>query len=149
MRSIFLWVYNVCIPWLTKELDSTPANAGDTGSILCLRRSHTSQSSYACVPQLRASTLEPGSCNCWAHMGQLLKPVHPGEAAASEEHGHCNWSIAPTCWTWRKDQAAMNTHPSQKKWIHQCMKNHRYIYLKKRERGWILEEATVYGITSE
>ncbi|XP_043329766.1 zinc finger protein 610-like [Cervus canadensis] len=49
---------------LSVELDSTPASAGDPGSIIGLRRSHMSQSSYACVPELRASTLEPGSCNC-------------------------------------------------------------------------------------
>ncbi|XP_043291535.1 zinc finger protein 610-like [Cervus canadensis] len=39
-------------------------SVGDPGSIIGLRRSHMSQSSYACVPELRASTLEPGSCNC-------------------------------------------------------------------------------------
>ena len=33
----------------------------------------------------------------WGHVGQVLKPMHPGEAAASEEDEHCNWSVAPTC----------------------------------------------------
>uniref|UniRef100_A0AC11CXQ9 Uncharacterized protein n=1 Tax=Ovis aries TaxID=9940 RepID=A0AC11CXQ9_SHEEP len=39
-------------------------SVGDKGSILGLGRSYMSQSSYTCVPQLRASTLEPGSCKC-------------------------------------------------------------------------------------
>ena len=106
-----------------------------------------SQSSYACVPQLQASTLEPGSYNYWAHMGQVLKPMHPGEAAASEEDEHCNWSVAPTCWTWGKDQAAAITHPSQKK--SNVLKITDIFIKKRRESGWILEEATVCGITSE
>ena len=54
------------------------ANAGDTGSILCLGGSRTL---WATLDR----ALEPGSHNCGAHMLQLWKPVLPRACAVQQE----------------------------------------------------------------
>ena len=56
-------------------------------------------------------------------MGQLLKPVHPGEGKANEKPKHYNWRVTPTCPTWGKVQAARSTHSSQSKWINKIIKD--------------------------
>ena len=37
-------------------------------------------------------------------MGELLKPVDPGEAKADEKSKHCNWRVTPTYPTWGKSK---------------------------------------------
>ena len=50
------------------------ANAGDTGLIPNLGRSHMLRSNQPHVLQLWASALEPRNCNCWAHCRTCWSP---------------------------------------------------------------------------
>ena len=69
-------------------------------------------------------------------MGQLLKPMHPGEGKANELPKHCNWKVTPSCQTWGKVQVAMITHSSQNKTINKIIKDSKCIYFKKRKFGF-------------
>ena len=135
MWNIFLSVILFSLLDWQKIWDFPPANAGDTGSVPGLE-DPTTQSSWARGPELLKQHSRPGSCNYWAHMGQLLKPVDPGEGKANEKPKHCNWRVTPTCPTWGKVQAARITHSSQSKWINKIIKDSKCIYFKKRKFGF-------------
>ena len=52
-----------------------PANAGDTGSIPGLERSHVPRNNKACAPELLSPcTLEPVLCNRRSHCNEKLVP---------------------------------------------------------------------------
>ena len=63
-------------------VENLPAHAGDRGSIPGLGRPHVPQNSYSHAPQLLSLCLEPRNCICWAHVLQLLKPMHPRALAS-------------------------------------------------------------------
>ena len=58
-----------------------PANAGDVGLIPDPGGSHMPQSNSAHVPQLFSLCSGARSCSYWAHVLQMLKPLHPGACA--------------------------------------------------------------------
>ena len=109
------WAYFICSPslrkeeWLTSKnagwisgfksaswrgspgdsvVKNQPANAGDTGSIPSLGRSHMPWSNQACVPQLRSP--------------RVLETVH------------CNWRVAPHRRNYRKARTARKNQHNQK-----------------------------------
>ena len=69
---------STCGMWgslLAQWYKSPPANAEDTGLIPGLGRS-TCGATKPVHHNYWVCALEPGSCNCWAHGLQLLKPAH-------------------------------------------------------------------------
>ena len=81
--------------WMDKEdvvhdftggpmVENLPASAGDTGSIPDSQRSHIPQSKSVCH-NYWACTLEPGSCDYWSYVLQLLKPMLPRAHALQQE----------------------------------------------------------------
>jgi len=96
-----------------------PANAGDTGLVPDLGRSQieaakpTCYNYWACAP-------EPGNCNDWAHMPQLLKPTHPKALALQQEKPPQSEPYAPKLKSGphspqlEKAPAAMKTQHGQK-----------------------------------
>ena len=78
------------------------ANVEDIDSIPGLGISHMPWSNEACVHNYWACTPEPRSCNYWAHVPQLLKPVCPRAHAPQREKTLQweawvpQWKVAPT-----------------------------------------------------
>ena len=83
--------------WKTPQQDfpgavdeSLPVSAGDMDLILGPGRFHVLQSNWACAAQLLSPcSIEPVSCNYWAPMLQLLKPMCL-ELVLHNKRSHCN-----------------------------------------------------------
>ena len=67
-------------------VNSSPADVGDMGSIPNQWFAPTChEATKSMCHNYQACALEPGSCNYWAHVPQLLKPTCPGARALQRE----------------------------------------------------------------
>ena len=71
-----------------------PANAGDTASIPGLGRSHMHRATKPGHHNYWACSLEPGSCDYWGHMLQLLKPSLHSEKPLQWEACVPQWRVS-------------------------------------------------------
>ena len=78
-----------------------PLNAGETLVQLLIGEDPTCRGASRPVgPNYWTCALEPGSCNCWAHVPQLLKPTHHRASAPQKRPLQWGaraplWSVAP------------------------------------------------------
>ena len=109
-----------------------PGNAGDTGSIPDLGRSHKQWTTKPRHHNYRACALEPGSHSYWAYVLQVLKPSHPRarEAATVRSLHTITRERTPAHCNQRKAHAATETQHSQK-----------LSYKKKKKNRWSRDQS--------
>ena len=66
-------------------VENPPASAGDTSSIPDWADPKGRRVAKPVHRSYWLHALEPGSCNYWAHVPQLLEPVHPSTRAPQQE----------------------------------------------------------------
>ena len=93
-----------------------PANAGDTGSIPGLGRSHMPLRNKACTPQLLS--LEPRSHNYWAHTPHQQEKPLPRESYALQLERSPHWPQLEKACSHQGRPNAANKKQLKKKYHH-------------------------------
>ena len=78
------------LPW--GYSNNPPANSGEMALTLVQEDSICLGATKPMRPNYWACTLEPGSCNCWAHQPQVLKPMC-SRACELQLLSLCTWSL--------------------------------------------------------